>query len=339
LLLTSRTEGYIIDCLEEHAVSIQIDSVSGKDVETYVSERLGKLKRRLRLDAEGEQSLRQVLADRAEGMFLWAEMAIKDLEKAHGITAKTLANRVRSLPSGLNAFYERMLTKIDGMCEDEETTRLVRQIFTWVALAIKPLTLAELRIALAVELNTRCLALVEPLQNISYELLALCGSFIEIVQTDDKTTEGRTEKGNNEDLTATVRLIHQSAKEYLTDSCSGLNGSLSKFQIKSQAGNGEIARTCLTYLLCEDFENGPVKEINADEHESNLAALLKQKLASNEFLAYAALHWPTHVRESSKNGEGEDVKWLSYSLIKGLRLGQWIQTTVQHFIIQHRMDI
>jgi Cdc6-like AAA superfamily ATPase len=121
LFLTSRIEGHIMDCLEGRAASIYIDSVSRQDVEIYISERLSKLKRRLRLNAEGEQNLRQVLVDRAEGMFLWAELAIKDLERAHGITAKTLANRVRSLPSGLNALYERMLTKIDGMCDDEDT--------------------------------------------------------------------------------------------------------------------------------------------------------------------------------------------------------------------------
>ena len=322
LSLTSRIEGHIMDCLEGHAASIQIDSVTRQDVETYISERLGKLKRRLRLDADGEQNLQQVLVDRAEGMFLWAELAIKDLEKAHGITAKTLANRVRLLPSGLNALYERMLTKIDGMCKDEDTIRLVRKIFTWITLATRPLTLAELRIALAIELNTKCLDSVEPLQNISYELLDLCGSFIEIVRTDDKITqtldesaafEGWTEKEKNEDFTATVRLIHQSAKEYLIDSYSGLNSPLSKFRISSQAGHSEIARTCLTYLLCKDFEGGPIEENNVDDYEPNIgpaatpATLLKQKLANNKFLEYAALHWPTHVQESSNISEGENV--------------------------------
>ncbi|KAH8655994.1 hypothetical protein BGZ60DRAFT_459046, partial [Tricladium varicosporioides] len=178
--LTSRTEGHIIECLEGQATCIQIDSVTHKDVETFVSEKLGKLKRRLRLDTEGERNLQQVLVNRAEGMFLWAELAIKDLEKAYGVTAKSLPNRVRSLPSGLNPFYDRMLTKIAGMCEDEDTTLLVRKIFTWVAMAARPMTLAELRIAMAIKLDTKRLDSLEPLQNISYDLLGLCSSFIEI---------------------------------------------------------------------------------------------------------------------------------------------------------------
>jgi hypothetical protein len=55
-----------------------------------------------------------------------------------------------------------MLTKINGMCEGEDTIRLVRETFTWVASATRPLTLAELSIALAIELGTECLDSVEP---------------------------------------------------------------------------------------------------------------------------------------------------------------------------------
>jgi hypothetical protein len=57
LFLTRRTEEHTVDSLEGHDASIQIDPVTQQDVETYISERLGKLNRRLRLDAEGEKNL------------------------------------------------------------------------------------------------------------------------------------------------------------------------------------------------------------------------------------------------------------------------------------------
>lgn len=212
--LTSRNEGHIVNSLEGHAAKITIDpTVTRRDIETYVGERLVRLRRKLKLDAEEEQNLRQLLVDRAKGMFLWAELVIKDLEKAHGITAKTVVSRVRSLPTGLNALYERMLTKLDGVCEGRETIELARKILTWVALAARPLALAELRIALVIELDTKCLASVEPLRNISYDLRSLCGSFIEIVRTNNEAAgadggspalEGQTEDEEHEDMTATV---------------------------------------------------------------------------------------------------------------------------------------
>jgi ankyrin repeat protein len=348
--LTSRIEGHIMDCLEGHATRIQVDSVAHEDVDTYIRERLGKLKR-LRLDAEGEQNVRKILVDHAEGMFLWAELAIKDLERAHGFTAKTLASRVRSLPSGLNAIYERMLIKIDGMCDDEDTVNLVRKIFTWVALATRPLTLAELRIALAIELE--CADSVEPLQNISHDLLDLCGSFIEIVRTEDNNTQTRgelpfledqTKNEEKEDLSATVRLIHQSAREYLIDSHGRLNGPLLKFRVDNRAGHSEIARTCLTYLLCRDFEGGPIKETIADSCEPTidptavLEERIEQKLADHKFLDYATLHWPTHLRESSNTDEGQRALLHACKFLSGfpMHLKGWCQVLIfiRHFDIK-----
>ncbi|OCK73077.1 hypothetical protein K432DRAFT_18093, partial [Lepidopterella palustris CBS 459.81] len=327
LVLTSRIEGYIVDCLESHTTKILVDpSVTRQDIETFIGERLGKVKKRLRLDAHGERDVRKVLLDHADGMFLWAELAIKDLERAHGITLGNMAARVRSLPSGLNALYKRMLAKIVGMCENEDTIKLVRKIFTWVALATRPLTLAELRVALAIELDMTRLDSVELLQNISYDLLDLCGSFIEIVRTNNKPSQtsgessvfgGEAESGENEDLAATVRLIHQSAKDYLIASENDANGLLSKFQLNSQEGHSEIAKTCLTYLLCEDFQNGIVRANVADNSEPGtdpnglLATLLNQKLAIHEFLGYAAAHWPTHVRECSSIDDREHVHMLA----------------------------
>jgi ankyrin repeat protein len=357
LFLTSRTEGHIKDYLEGHAASIQIDSFTRQDVETYISTRLAKLKNRLRLNAEGKQNLQQVLLDRAEGMFLWAELAIKDLEKTYGLTAKSLPDRVRSLPFGLDALYERMLINIINECrENEETIRLVRKIFTWVVLATRPLTLAELRIALAIELDTECLDSVEPLQSISHDLLYLCGSFVEIVQRDNEaaaigsaspTLEGSTENDEDEDLTATVRLIHQSAKDYLITFSGGLGGPLSRFRIDSQAGNGEIGQICLTYLLSKDFGRGPIKEDTADDFTPNvdpidtsttLAGSIKQKLAKYEFLDYAALHWPTHVRESYNIDDGKDVHMHACKFLSDFpeQLQSWLQ--VSHFLRTSKVD-
>jgi ankyrin repeat protein len=313
LFLASRIEGHVVGPLEGHAASILLDSVATRrDIETCVSEGLGKLKKRLRLDREGEQSLRQLLVDRADGMFLWAELAITDLEKAYGLTAKSLANRVRSLPSGLNALYERMLTRINELCKDTDTVEIVRKIFTWVALTARPLTLAELRIALALELDIECLASVEPLENIAYDLLDLCGSFVEVIHGDYKAAQASGGR-KNEDLTATVRLIHESAKEFLIDFHLRLDGPLSKFRVSSPAGHGEIAQICLAYLLCKEFEDGPAEVTIADSREPNadtvvtLAKFIKQMLVDYEFLDYAVLHWHTHAQKSSNSDEGQHV--------------------------------
>lgn len=325
--LTSRVEGHIVSALEGHAANITITSdVTRHDVEIYVGERLANLTRRLRLNAKEEQNLRRLLAERASGMFLWVDLAIKDLEKTYGIRAKTIARRVRSLPSGLNALYERMLSKIDAMCEDQDTFQLARKMLTWIALAARPLTLNELRIALAMEVDTKDLDSLEPLQNISYDLLGLCGSFVEIIRksnNDFPVKESQVEADELEDLSATVRLIHQSAKEYLVDS-SGIPDSLSKYRINSHMGNAEIARICLTYLLSQNFAVGPIRADSADLTKHT--ALLIRRLNRFGLLEYVSIHWPTHARD----GEREDVN---------MQVCVFLRDNVNHYRSWHQAHV
>lgn len=68
LLLTSRPEEHIIDALKGHSHSIRIDSkVIEKDIEKLVIERMGRLKKKLRLKPQEEEDFRSDLVKRAEG--------------------------------------------------------------------------------------------------------------------------------------------------------------------------------------------------------------------------------------------------------------------------------
>ena len=191
---------------------------------------------------------------------------------------------------------------------DSENVPLVRKIFSWVTLTPKPLTLKDLAIALAINPNSTSLRLLDPPRNIATDLLSICGGFLEIVSSHGEE--------NDKNESKTVRLIHQSAKEYFLNSHCGLNGSLGVFRIRPVIDHIEIAQSCLTYLLFEDFKMGPIKENSLDAGGSEdasvkLIRVLEQKIANTPFLKYAVLNWPFHVRQATPVTEGDNVVALT----------------------------
>lgn len=159
--------------------------------------------------------------------------------------------------------------------------------------------MSELKIALAIRPDSKSFALLDPLRNINADLLDLCSGFMEIVPAQDQ------ENGKRD--AATVRVIHQSAKDYLLDYHGNPDDSYAEFRVTSAIGHIEIARSCLTYLLFEDVLRGPLEATDEDgvpsgnsttseASTSTLHRLLEKKLANTDFLEYATLYWPFHVR-------------------------------------------
>lgn len=282
-------------------------------------------------------------------MFLWVTLALGMLERARGLTTKRLKALAASLPPGLNDLYRSSLDKIDREFQDEEDKNMVQKILTWVVLAERPLTLYELREALAIEKGTSELEEDNIMRNIR-DVQGICGAFIEIVpagaEEDDEeegekgTEEGKDEKdgaeqnaqndadsdenkesndtagedeedkneeGEEEDeeeisedeeeeeeeeegLADTVRLIHQSAKEFLL-------GEFSNNRINRQDGQTYIAEMCLTYLLYDVFDCDIIDtETNAKDMRH-----MKRKALKHKFLSYGSYHVDDHVRAATGN--------------------------------------
>lgn len=245
------------------------------------------------------------------------------LEKARGITTKRLWELVRELPIGLNDLYDKILSKIASESEEGGNCDLVRQILTWAVLAARPLTLAELRIALAVKLNTTSIDENEVIRNIR-EVETLCGAFVEIVPAQISAEVHESSESiqleDEEHSADTVRLIHQSAKDYLLDRLFKLKEPISVFRIEPPKGHLEISLQCLTYLLFDEFDDKrkqsglhgrtAAEAFGDDEDGSYEAMVLQDKLERHPFLNYASVHWPFHVRQISPM-EGQEIIHLA----------------------------
>ena len=126
--------------------------------------------------------IRDSLLEKAEGTFLWVALVCKELRRARRGKERCF---LQATPAGLVPLYERMLNQVLHQ-GDENDIESCRRILCSITLAFRPLRLTE--IAVFAKISESELEI----------LVEYCGSFI--------TIRGET-----------AYLIHQSAKDYLSD--------------------------------------------------------------------------------------------------------------------------
>ena len=183
-------------------------------------------------------------------------------------TLRKIRQALHALPEELESMYDQALERIQA--QDPEYASLGLKIIGWVHHAARPLSLQEIRHALAVEVDDKTFdeeglpdeELLEP----------VCAGLITI-------EEHRT-----------VRLVHYTAQEYLSR----------KSSVLFSKTDAMIASICLTYLCFEDFESGPC---NSDND-------LQTRLEQYPLLRYAAQYWAQHVRATNDSALDEKILYF-----------------------------
>jgi hypothetical protein len=140
--------------------------------------------------------VRQALIGGADGMFLWVSLILEDFKKATTTTPRAIRKRLKALPRDLPAVYENILRKINT--EDHENAA---DILQWVTWAMRPLTLEELTVAIAIRPGKTSMSSIK--DDMETELRNVLTLFF-----------GPMLKIENDN---TVHLVHQSAKDFLID--------------------------------------------------------------------------------------------------------------------------
>jgi len=190
-LLSSRNEMHIeqkLRCVDAKArLSLELkqnaEQVS-RAVDVYIDDKLS------RLDSLEDDSLRDQVRDilrrKANGTFLWVALVVQELEVPESWNPLQL---VEEAPPGLHQLYDRMMNQIHRRKRDSEVCRL---LLSTACIAYRPLYLAEMGSLCGLS------GKVSVLTKNARTITAMCGSFLTV--RDDQ-----------------VYLIHQSAKDYLSD--------------------------------------------------------------------------------------------------------------------------
>lgn len=239
--------------------------VISQDVRRLVSAKVQELSAVVAFKPEFQEAIESQLVARAEGTFLWVGFATAELEKL--TTATEIERALKTLPSGLSAIYQRMLSQIAGFKLHKECFEILHLLTA----TFRPLLLQELT------------ALVDPkpTENLDSEQvlrdrLTLCGPLIEIRER-------------------TVKLVHLSAKEYLQSQNDGSSRVRKEPMLDLEALHLQIARTCLDCLNAGLIINYGVdaRACKATRDGTNWS-----DARVRAFLYYAVNHWVEHVRFS-----------------------------------------
>jgi len=260
------------------------DSEINNDLQRFINDKIERLPAYRLCPEMLRVHMKKVFQERAQGTFLWVALVAKALRKCEATEIKGVLNQ---FPPGLDELYARMLLQIDT-----KRRELAAKILLWVVIATRPLTLSELGTAVGID--------TEPsggfsLAQVTRDQVSYCGSFLTI-ETDE------------------VRLVHQSAKDYLLRETPDSNSELEVFRVKREAGNLEVARKCLKYLQNGAFANG---EVDLEKDIAHLKAF--------PLISYAALRWPEHARALVLPGDIFDLS-LPFYHKKSQAREAWLKT-------------
>jgi hypothetical protein len=273
MLVTSRPwEDIEFGFLEASKIRLKTEEEDGidHDIRTFVKEKANALAKRRGYTAQERGIVTEALTSKANGMFLWVSLIIKDLEKT---PRGKIQQRLETLPKTLFEVYGGILSKIE-----ESNAERVKHILTWIVTALRPLRLEEL--AVACELHT----LDEAGQVIMDDFLEsirgdirLCGPILTI-------REGF------------VELVHQSAKDFLLSNHQNFESSCASidYRIKLMESHAELALLCLKYLSRDEFGNEPLLNLKLPGRDVGLL----RNTRKYPFLAYSTMYWSDHFLNS-----------------------------------------
>ena len=199
---------------------------------------------------------------------------------------KSVKKALETLPegvSGLDLAYGGALQRVESQRDGFKV--LAKRLLRWVTYSKRLMTVTEVHYALAIEPETQGLD-EENLSDVD-EIVGFCAGLVII-----------------DEETKVIRLVHYTTQEYLTR-----NGD----RILPSAQH-DIAETCLTYLLYDQFGDGWVsdkKNVQAPVYRNSrqkgrigsmVRTVKARRLSSVEkrqqrhpFLNYAARYWATHA--------------------------------------------
>ena len=190
-------------------------------------------------------------------------------------TLRKFKTALHSLPDSLNDTYDEVWMRIKSQNVDD--AQVAKRVIYWIFYAVRPLTIAELQHALAVEPEDTYF----DEDNITDEnlLISVCCGIVTVQQES-----------------STVGLVHYTTQEYLEY----------RWMELFPEARREILRSCITYLSFKEFGTGAC----ATNEE------MEARLQARPFIQYAAKLWGYHAK-LGQTEETEQDSILDFLQLEG----------------------
>jgi len=290
-LLTSRPYESITSEFQDLIETFPYIRIPGEDksddivqeVNCVIKHRVNQLAKKMGLSPEIKSHLEQRLLEIPHRTYLWVYLVFDDLESdGFRKTNRGIDLAISTLPESVNGAYEKILSR-------SRDRKMVRKALSIVLAATRPLTLAEMNIAVNIDASLRLEDLdLERQEDFQGTLRHWCGLFISVYH-------------------GKVYFLHQTAREFLLSELSTQTATLKETStqkatpeapiywhnsISLREAHSVIAESCIVYL---DFINSGMVVL-PDENGMSVAS---KYMVNDDFLEYSAINWISHFRGAS----------------------------------------
>lgn len=267
--LLTESSGYI------HIPGENESEAISQEVNCVIQHRVRQLEKKKGLSSDMSKHLLSKLLAAPHRTYLWVYLVFEDIKSQDfRRTKKGVDAIINTLPESVNEAYEKILQK-----SKKNERSMVRKALSIILAARRPLSLAEMNIAVNVNIDSKTdedLDL-ESEQDFGKRLRSWCGLFISMFQ--DK-----------------VYFLHQTAREFLlyVETSLPVQPSLNTLQtwnrsITSEQADAILAVSCIVYL----------------------DGTLQQNIHCRDLCEYASEYWPSHYRGSGKDLEKRLIPFLA----------------------------
>ncbi|KAM4066694.1 ankyrin repeats (3 copies) domain-containing protein [Hirsutella rhossiliensis] len=258
-------------------LKICVEDRNKSDISTYVEARLAKF------DAPTRSAISNLVTTRASGIFMWAHLVVKRVLKLEreGEGFKRIEEAVYAIPQGLDELYRNL---VGSMNDRLASLKLIQ----WICFATRPLSLDELRWAMAADADCPHKSLHQCQSAADYakdsgmmerKVKTLSCGLAEVVESSNAQV---------------VQFIHQSVKDFFVDKgLSALDGNLRTIETETGVAHYRMSRTCIRYLAMEE-----VAQSIASNHHLE---------AEFPLLRYATMSWIAHAKHSEAKVSQENL--------------------------------
>ncbi|KAJ6184023.1 hypothetical protein N7519_005324 [Penicillium mononematosum] len=290
-----------------------VDEVTEKisdEINLVIHNRVEEMGDRLQLESHERVFLRNQLLLFSHRTYLWVTLIFDVIENSISYTNARVQEIIHTLPRTVDEAYENILARSP---DQEKAKRLLHIVVS----AVRPMTLKEMRIALAIRPTDRTYEDLDLESETRFPTVVrnLCGLFVTVIdskiyllhQTAKEFLVKKAEAGD----TLTPRTEPRSSTNYSTVENrphSDIAFSHWKHSLVPTESNSILNEICIAYLLFEDFEScsNPKQDIGKYTQE-------------HVFLEYAAKNWAEHFRKAASERQSATLE----SVIEVCRVGSW----------------
>lgn len=207
------------------SLKVYVEKENGGDIQTYVDQKFGSeiQSHGMAMSAQGEfKKLQMVVVERSQNTFQWASLVVPLIIKLRrdGQSLAYIMKELDKVPRGLHEVYEHILTKVIEFQYRPKTLLLMQ----WVCLAKTPLTVGDIRFAMAASLciderqesSSNLKDFVESDEDMDTLITSMSGGLVETIRhKHDKYRDTVSFSLTSDVYSSKVQFIHQSVNDFL----------------------------------------------------------------------------------------------------------------------------